>query len=298
MDWKTKSAIIRAVERLPFSDQIYYLMQRYITHSIPRNSSSVQEVIAIEQRHLAAYTRETGKILPAQTFEFGAGWDLCAAVVRSLLGVPSQNLVDLNRLASAWQINHIGKLADEIMQLDNESKKRLFISNLEGDLLNNMGIKYLAPSDARDTIFIDNSIDLIVSTNTLEHIPKIIIVDILKECQRILSYDGIMSFIIDYSDHYSHSDDSIGPYNYIKYNMVEWHKHNHDHHFQNRLRHNDYEQLFGDAGFEIITNESYSEESDSSIFTEMRISNEFDEYSYNQLLPTSGWFVLRRQTSD
>jgi SAM-dependent methyltransferase len=293
MDWKTKSAIIRTVERLPFSDHIYYAMQRYVTRSIPRSTMSIREVIENEQRHLAAYARETGGILPAQTFEFGAGWDLCAAVVRSFLGVPSQNMVDLNRLASVWQINHIVRLVDEIMPLRGTSRNFPFICDLESDLKNKMGIKYLAPSDASKTIFTDNSIDFIVSTNTLEHIPKNIIVQILKECRRILSPDGIMSFIIDYSDHYSHSDPSIGPYNYIKYDFLEWNNHNHGHHFQNRLRHNDYEQLFGDAGFDIITNESYAEESDCAIFAEMRISNEFHDYSHTQLLPTSGWFVLR-----
>jgi Methyltransferase domain len=227
MDWKTKSAIIRTVERLPFSNYIYYAMQRYITGSIPRSSSSVYEVVEIEKRHLEAYRRETGKKIPAQTFEFGAGWDLCAAVVRSLLGVPNQSMVDLHRLASVWQINHVMKHADKIIRSGIIPEKSLVISNLEDDLLNKTGIKYSAPSDARRTKHTDGGVDLILSTNTFEHIPKESIEEILIECRRILSDDGIMSFVIDYSDHYSHSDSSIGPYNYIKYDSREWRRHNH-----------------------------------------------------------------------
>ena len=63
---------------------------------------------------------------------------------------------------------------------------------------------------------------------------------------------GIVSLVIDYSDHYSHTDNSIGALNYLNYTESEWAKFNHDCHFQNRLRHYDYIEIFKHCGFQII----------------------------------------------
>ena len=58
--------------------------------------------------------------------------------------------------------------------------------------------------------------------------------------------------IIDYSDHYSHTDKNIHPLNFLKFKENEWNKkYNHQCHFQNRLRHSDYKMLLIDIGFNI-----------------------------------------------
>jgi predicted SAM-dependent methyltransferase len=293
MDWKKKSAIIRTVEQLPFSNLIYYLLQRYVSRSIPRSPASTDEVLEIERRHLQAFRKLTGRTLPDLTFEFGAGWDLCGAIARATFGVPRQVMIDLSRLASVWQINHVINLVQPLARSEETLRKIANIGGLDHDLIRKSGITYIAPADARKTDFQDQSVDLIVSTNTLEHIPQEVIIEIMRECRRIISPGGIVSFVIDYSDHYAHADQTISDYNYIQYSRNQWAQHNHGHHYQNRLRHSDYENIFSNAGFEIVENQGHMPENGASIIDELSLSAEFLKYTREQILPTSGWFVLR-----
>ena len=106
--------------------------------------------------------------------------------------------------------------------------------------------------DAAKTVFEDGSIDACISTNTLEHIPENSIRLIFKELQRVLKANGVVSARIDYSDHYAHTDSSISLLNYLQYSDAEWKKFNHNSHYQNRLRHYDYVELFKSCGFEIV----------------------------------------------
>ncbi|QSB45023.1 hypothetical protein IDJ81_02325 [Tsuneonella flava] len=112
------------------------------------------------KKHIAAFHKYTVRSIADHVFEFGAGWDLCSALARHTLGVRKQTMVDLNRLALTWQINHVlNYISDEK------------ISHLKD--LENLGISYLAPFDARCTGLPDSSVDLICSTNTLEQIPSV-----------------------------------------------------------------------------------------------------------------------------
>jgi ubiquinone/menaquinone biosynthesis C-methylase UbiE len=127
------------------------------------------------------------------------------------------------------------------------------INNLK-DLVDHYGISYNAPSDAKRTGLHPESIDVVVSTNTLEHIPKEDIVGILCEMKRILKPGGFISSKIDYSDHYAATDRNIDRLNYLKFSDAEWDKYNHSNHYQNRLRHHDYRKIFEEAGFKTIKN--------------------------------------------
>src|SRR5207253_9552486 len=56
------------------------------------------------------------------------------------------------------------------------------------------GIEYRAPCDARRTALGDGSVDYITSTNTLEHIPADDLPAILRECHRLLTPGGFLSY--------------------------------------------------------------------------------------------------------
>jgi hypothetical protein len=287
MNWRAKSLTIATVERMPFSARIYYLLQRFVTRSIPRSAASIESVIRHEQRHLESFRAFTGKTMPAKIFEFGAGWDLCSAIVRHAMGAPRQNMVDLHPLATAWQVNHV--IAYLGSREHGGGGEPEFIADVADDLWARKGIKYLAPFDARSTGYPDRCVDLVASTNTMEHIPVREIEAILIECRRILHSSGIMSMKIDYSDHYSHADSSIGPYNFLRFPEEEWRAHNHANHYQNRLRHVDYARLFREAGFEILHQEAARPEGGAAL---PPLAEQFKSYSEEDLLSTEGYFVL------
>ena len=117
------------------------------------------------------------------------------------------------------------------------------------------GIQYNAPADAANTDLADGSIDVCISTATLEHIPEDSICKILSELHRIIKDGGLVSAVIDYSDHYSHTDGSISMLNFLKYSEDKWERYNHRSHYQNRLRHDRYIELFKENGFNLLQEE-------------------------------------------
>ena len=111
--------------------------------------------------------------------------------------------------------------------------------------------------------------------------------EIFTEIKRILKPGGIISAIVDYSDHYAHTDRNIGLLNYLRFTPEAWSKYNHSSHFQNRLRHHDYREMFEDLGFEIDVDEPRFE-----VEKPDAIADCFD--SENPTVhATSGVFVLR-----
>ena len=85
------------------------------------------------------------------------------------------------------------------------------------DFLKSINIIYMAPQDACDLPLPSDSFDFFISNTVLEHIPPAVISDIFAEASRVLCSDSLMIHHIDFSDHFSHSDSSISPINFLRY---------------------------------------------------------------------------------
>jgi SAM-dependent methyltransferase len=169
-----------------------------------------------------------------------------------------------------------------------------------GDLVDELrrlhGITYRAPCDARSTTLRTGSIDVITSTNTLEHIPPGDIRGILAECHRILADDGLLSFQIDYEDHYSFFDRRISGYNFLRYSDAAWRVWNPDLHYQNRLRHRDYREMIEAAGFEIL--DEHRRDGDAverAALRALRLAPRFHGYREDELAVLNSSMVLRKR---
>lgn len=215
-------------------------------------------VLAWLQKHVTRRSRITfSKLSPDWLFhetviqgcpgkrllEFGAGKSLAQNIYLSRV-CQSQTVVDIVPLFDP-------DLADEAARRISYFTGRDLppIASLAD--LADLNISYVAPLDVADSGFPDGSFDVCVSTNTMEHIPEKQLSAILVELRRILVPGGIVSAIIDYSDHYSHTDPSIGRLNFLRFTDAEFQRYNHRSHFQNRLRHSEYARLFRNAGFVI-----------------------------------------------
>ena len=76
-------------------------------------------------------------------------------------------------------------------------------------------IKYLAPHSVEKIAESGTIFDACISTATLEHFPLKDLESTFKNLKKIVKQDGIISATIDYSDHYSHTDQKIGPLNFL-----------------------------------------------------------------------------------
>lgn len=232
MPWKLKSAAFSLIDRF-HAEPALYSAQKYITGRSRRGFKEIPSEWRVHEKLIK--TRQ----INGRCFEFGAGKSLAQNIYLSKF-FEEQVVVDLNPMLD---IRLAQKAVDRIRTLEPERLPEGL--NIESvDDLKRIGITYLAPFDAVNTDFPNGYFDTCISTNTLEHIPRDSIVSIFTELGRIIRADGTVSAVIDYSDHYSHTDNSISALNFHRYSEEEWKRYNHDCHFQNRLLHHDYKALF------------------------------------------------------
>jgi SAM-dependent methyltransferase len=256
MNWKIKAILMDTFSYAPLGEELHYWTQKNVSKSLPTSDQKFLKVIDQAKQHEQAYQRYAGgDFANASLYEFGAGWDLAIPLCYYCLGVERQTLVDIRPLLKIELVNaSIEKLrrmatALGLRRVPGEQFSATNHGNWRNLLRERYGINYLAPCDARATGLKNGSFDFITSTDTLEHIPAEDISLILKECHRVLKPDGRLSFIIDYQDHYSYFDRSIGLYNFLRYSPRSWGVYNPPLHFQNRLRHLDYRNIFLGCGF-------------------------------------------------
>ena len=124
---------------------------------------------------------------------------------------------------------------------------------LDENLLEKLGITYISNFRVVDFSSMKARYDVFYSNNTLEHIPAAEIKMILEESKRILNPGAIHLHRIDFSDHFSHIDQSISSCNFLKYsdrlhNLIAGNQFT----YHNRLRVNDFIEIFESSGYQII----------------------------------------------
>jgi hypothetical protein len=270
--WKFKSFIFDIIDFLSLYKLLYHL-QKYIT----RHSR-----VEIKQlnRSWLIHKESLSKFESSIVIEFGAGKSLAQNIFLSPYGY-SQTVVDL------FPMIDLSMVRDAANQISKITNQQVYPIELISDLKKNYNIHYLAPFDLCKSNFHADSFDACISTATLEHIPRDSIIDIFKELQRIIVHNGIISAVIDYSDHYAYTDNSISKLNFLKFSENEFCKYNHKSHYQNRLRHDDYEDIFESLGFEILTSEALEKKEPPHF-----IANEFKNRC-DSVLATLGVFLLR-----
>lgn len=208
------------------------------------------------------------------------------------------NCIDIRKLIipdliidslSKYEINqsNIPVLKKQLPQSKPQSNQILDFLKKELD------IHYNAPQDAKNTAFSNQYFDFISSTLTLCFIPKNDLEKILIECYRILKLGGVMSVTIDYQDNWSYIDNKITGYNFLLFNYEQWKKYNPGIHFQNRLRHKDYLQMFEKIGFKIVSEKHRSpEDADLEKLRNLNIDSSFSSYTLNELGVKDGEIVV------
>lgn len=245
--WKFKSTVFSAIDLLS-ADRALYFLQKNVTKRSRIKQLNIDNNWNLHLSMLKKYGA-TDVI-----FEFGAGKSLVQNLFLSK-EVRKQFVVDLNLMIDIDLVETARTLLSTQVQLRSKKIIRSLID------LEEYGIEYRAPFDSAETGFTNESIDACISTNTLEHIRVDGIKEIFKELHRTLKSSGVVSAVIDYSDHYAYTDKSISLLNYLNFSDIEWGKYNHACHFQNRLRHYDYLKIFDDCGFKLVEESiTYGEE--------------------------------------
>ncbi len=294
INWVLKAAAFSMLDKLPAREKAYYLLQRYVTKTIPRPLTPTSETAEVQIAHAHEFLLHGVDLTKARLMEFGAGWDLYSNIIMYCFGVERQSVFDINRWAKAEAINAVVRhlQSDPADGAIRVPEKFVHDERLESELEEFYGISYHAPADARHLAVEDNTFDLITTTSTLEHIPKDLLPDIIKECYRVLRPGGLMRHVIDYSDHYAHADPNINEFNYLRFDDKQWAKFNPGIHFQNRLRTRFYRELFQAAGFEII--DLKTRRGSHETLASVPVSAVFEGMSYDEMLDLGGNFLMAK----
>lgn len=266
MHWKIKAAAQNIIHMLPpaLSYETYYWVQRHLGRlkaisPVDCLSGGVRMWEGIQS--LGQDPR--GKVF----FEVGTGRSPVMPIAFWLMGADRVISIDLNPYLKseivAEDLRYIRDNQPEIQAvfgalLDNVRFARL-LEFAEGSridteqLLRDCSIEYIAPGDAADTRLPAQSVDYHVSFNTFEHIPQNVLSAILREGSRIIRQNGLFLHSIDYSDHFAHTDQSISYVNFLQYSDVAWASYSGNRYmFHNRLRHDDFINLFQQAGHQLM----------------------------------------------
>jgi hypothetical protein len=259
--WKLKAIVQKIISFLPFSHQINYIFQKYVTKGVLLTDEYFCDKLEHTKTHLKNFQKYSGMPIPQNCLEIGTGWYPVVPVSLFLSGVDKIYSVDISSLTSKKRLlatlqkfvesNNSGQLktfinfsSDRFDILTNllENFDRLSLD----DLLYRLNINYLI-EDARKLSLPDNSINFIHSNNTFEHIYPDVLFYILKEFKRVIKKQGgVMSHFIDMSDHFAHFDKSINIYNFLRFSDKQWRWIDNSIQPQSRIRIYDYKRIYSD----------------------------------------------------
>jgi SAM-dependent methyltransferase len=309
MHWKLKALIQQAVALLPpdASYELYYRMQKRF--GALKDGTPIDRLQAgvTTWKHIQDQRRNP---VGAVFFEVGTGSDPIVPLAYWLMGAKRTVTVDLNRYlrADAVQdtLEYIERHPDEIraifgpLLLEDRfaTLPQLSRSFSLERFLDVCGIHYTAPGDAGRTPVDAASIDFHTSYTVLEHIPPDVLARILEEGNRIVRDDGLFVHLIDYSDHFSHSDKSISPLNFLQYSDAQWRAlAGNRYNYTNRLRHDDVIAIFQSAGHEIRADRPAVNRTFGQLVADGRLTVDprFAKKSLDVLSTWSAWIVSQKR---
>lgn len=276
--WILKAIVQKAISFLPFRHKINYFFQKYVTKGVFLSEEYFLDRLQHANDHINAFKKHLSPSLENKTtLELGTGWYPVVPISMFLSGAEKiyttdiSNLCDKEKLQTTLQkfvaYHEEGKLQQFIPVLTPRIKhlKELAIQADEMDLeeiLSELNIIYWV-KDARNLPLDNESIDLVHSNNTFEHVYPEILKDLLVEFKRIVKKDGIMSHFVDMSDHFAHFDKSINIYNFLKFSDKQWALIDNVVQPQNRWRLPEYIDLYKDLeliNLEVVTRPGFPEQ--------------------------------------
>lgn len=311
MRWLLKAGLQGTISLLPNARGINYIFQKYVSRGVSLSQPEFDARVDLCRRHLHSYQNQHPGRIPAVTVELGTGWLPIVTLGLSLCGFDRIYSVDIDPLLRPdrmaltleyWlRAVDSGTVADlplneNRIQVAREVHGALAASAIDArEAMRKLGIEIMV-TDARSLPLDSGSVDYFFSTVTFEHIPRATLQGILHEFRRVARSDSIMTHFIDMSDHYSHFDRALTPYNFLRYSEKSWRLFNNRLLYQNRMRITDYRALHDKAGFEIVSEVNASGTAEQ--IAQIRLAPEFRHYMSADVQVVASMMVSRPRVSE
>ena len=288
--WIFKAVVQKGISFLPYGHKINFLFQKYVTKGVNLSDEYFEGRLEHCRQHYNAF-RKHSSVDNFSHIEVGTGWYPVVPTGMFLYGAGSVTTVDLNRFSNEeytlvtlrkfkeyYENGKLQKLLPGIL----EERVKILLAEAEHPsfdyyaTLEKHNIIYMV-MDARKLHLPDNSIDLITSNNTFEHIYPDILEGILTEMKRICKKGGVMSHAIDLSDHFAHMDKNITIYNFLKYSDAQWKWINNSIQPMNRLRIYEYRNLY--KGLSIPVSQEINRDTIMADYKKVKVDERFLSHS-------------------
>ena len=301
MKWMLKAATQGMIARLPNPTKVNRIFQKYVTGTLGLEGDIFASKCSKLSDHLDHWRLYGGASeIPETALELGTGWYPIVPVGLRLMGCKSVYTIDqTSHLTVASVLETLHHFIERIDQGTLEPTDMTLVAKIRSliektgehsvaQILAHLGIEVIV-GDARSVPLESGAIDLFVSNNTLEHIPRQIVCSILKEFSRLAHVNSVGSHWIDMGDHYADFDNDITQYNFLRYPNWMWSAFNNKLQYQNRLRINDFRELHQEACWEILDEEHRV---DQEAFESVDIAEEFlERYCLDDLAVHAAWVV-------
>lgn len=294
MNFRIKCIMQTIFGMLPNSEQMNYIAQKYISRNLPPSRQMYHSKFIQAMEHHKSFVAHKS-VDNAIVYEIECGWHLAMALVFCTLGYNRIKALDVNDHIRSELVNTIVRYLREdgkisVSTIDIKKNK------MKGMLEDEFRIDLLIPGDSTQTGMDDQSVDFIYSQEVFEHIEPVLLTPIMNECHRVLKDDGLISFYINYADHYCSIDKKITPYNFLRYDDKKWKKYNPCLHYVNRLRHKDFLKIFQEAGFKVVEETVYRPNGWEQMLKKFPLSEKFsDIYTLDEISITSARIILQKR---
>lgn len=308
MRWQLKAVALGALTRIPGGRRLYLRGQAMLGTTKIDPREAVRRAM-----DLVSLVREVGASLDdAVVLELGTGWHPVFPILARLLGARRVMTIDQNPWLTVPGLREtlravraeVGQVVVGLTKPDEaavlrrltECERAPLPSAREG--LHALGIEYRCPGDGAATGLASGSVDIISSSNVLEHVPNLVIEAMHAEAMRILRPGGLTAHRFNPADHFSHSDDSITSVHFLKYSSKTWERIGAGLAFHNRLRCSDHRRMLARAGFEVLVDRVRVDPRalDALRGGLVRLHPDFQGYDLEDLAGEYMWLVGRSPT--
>lgn len=300
--WVLKALIQKIISFLPYKHKINYLFQKYVTKGVQLSAYYFEDRLEHLDHHLSFLKKYKNTLEEKTALELGTGWYPVIPIGLFLSGAKQIYTVDISQLMDKEKVlitierylsyevenrftrfDFLPSRFKVLRQLLEEGNQINFHS-----LLEKMCITYLV-EDAQKLPLPNDSLDLITSNNTFEHVYPKVLSGILKEFDRILKQDGLMSHFVDMSDHFAHLDKSITIYNFLQFTEHQWQLIDNSIQPQNRWRVSHFRSLY--QQLDIPWTEEINRPGDQEALNSIKISDDFKDISKEDLAVSHTYIV-------
>jgi SAM-dependent methyltransferase len=298
--WRLKVLVQFVLAWVPGGERLNYLMQRLRGSHAP--AIAVNHALSII-RELAGL-REFAKIEGCCAVEVGTGWDAAGAICLFLLGAKSVHTFDHMRHLRADLIANLlhalnsrcGEVASVTGIPETVLKRRLTLIEPNMDLeemLKRMGIVYYAPGDATHTDLPEAGVDLLYSSDVLEHVPESVLHGIAKESARIVKPGGIGFHHIAMGDHYATAKNGLSLCHFLKYPQWLWNFFvQNSISYHNRLRERHFIDAFRASGAEVKVIDHVVHPRDLEAVRSLKVDKRFSEMTPEELAVSNSMLAI------